>query len=115
MANDNHLFSVTCSNVTMTSNKYYNDFFEIGQQKLNFYFFELHLPDDDPVYILKKVMKEMDFSSLMARNSEVRELLEKAKEDPLYIVVLLTTYYGFRRSEVLGLRWSAIDFEAKCC
>lgn len=69
MANDNHLFSVTLYNVTMNSNKYYNEFFELGQQKINFKFFELSLPDDDPVYTLKKVMEEMDFSSLLAQYS----------------------------------------------
>ena len=69
MANDNHLFSVTCYNVTMITDKYYNKFFELGQQKINFKFFELSLPDDDPVYTLKKVMEEMDFSSLMVQYS----------------------------------------------
>lgn len=29
------------------------------------------------------------------------------------IVVILTVYYGLRRSEVLGLKWSAIDFAEK--
>ena len=66
MANDNHLFSVTCYNVTMQKQDYYNEFFELGQQKINFSFFELHLPDDDPVYSLKKVMEELDFSGLLA-------------------------------------------------
>ena len=37
----------------MLTKDYYNDFFEIGQQKMNFSFFELSLPDDDPVYTLK--------------------------------------------------------------
>ena len=69
MANDNHLLSVTCYNVTMHKQDYYNDFFEIGQQKINFKFYELSLPDDDPVYTLKKVMEEMDFSGLLARYS----------------------------------------------
>ena len=47
--------SVTCYNVTMLTTNYYNDFFEFGQQKINFSFFELSLPDDDdPVYTLKK-------------------------------------------------------------
>ena len=69
MANDNHLRSVTLYNVTMISNKYYNEFFELGQQKINFSFFELHLPDDDPVYTLKKVLEDIDFSSLLARYS----------------------------------------------
>ena len=69
MANDNHLLSVTSYNVTMHKQDYYNDFFEIGQQKINFKFYELSLPDDDPVYTLKKVMEEMDFSGLLARYS----------------------------------------------
>ena len=37
----------------MLTVNYYNDFFEIGQQKINFSFYELSLPDDDPVYTLK--------------------------------------------------------------
>ena len=54
----------------MINNKYYNEFFEIGQQKMNFSFFELSLPDDDPVYTLKKVMEELDFSGLLACYSD---------------------------------------------
>ena len=53
----------------MLNNKYYNDFFELGQQKINFKFFELSLPDDDPVYTLKNIMEEMDFTGLLARYS----------------------------------------------
>ena len=70
MANDNHLFSVPCYNGTMQKQDYYNDFFEIGQQKMNFSFFELCLPDDDPVYTLKKVMEDFDFSGLLACYSD---------------------------------------------
>ncbi len=70
MANDNHLSSVTLYNVTMINNKYYNEFFELGQQKINFNFFELSLPDDDPVYTLKKVMEDLDFTNLLAQYSD---------------------------------------------
>jgi len=38
----------------MQKQDYYNEFFELGQQKINFSFFKLCLPDDDPVYTLKK-------------------------------------------------------------
>ena len=41
-----------------------------GQQKINFSFFELSLPDDDPVYTPKKVMEELDFSGLLANCSD---------------------------------------------
>ena len=54
----------------MQKQDYYNEFFEIGQQKINFSFFELCLPDDDPVYTLKKVMEELDFSGLLANCSD---------------------------------------------
>ena len=40
-------------------------------------------------------------------------LLDIAKDDPIYILIVLSAYYGFRRSETLGMRWSAIDFENK--
>ena len=73
MANDNHLLSVPCYNVTMQKQDYYNEFFELGQQKINFSFFELSLPDDAPVYTLKKVMEELDFSGLLANCSEDRK------------------------------------------
>ena len=72
MANDNHLFPVPCYNGTMLKQDYYNDFFDFGQQKINFSFLELHLPDDDPVYTLKKVMEELDFSVLLFRPGKNR-------------------------------------------
>ena len=70
MANDNHLFPVPCYNGTMLKQDYYNDFFDFGQQKMNFSFFELSLPDDDPVYTLKNVMEDLDFSGLLACYSD---------------------------------------------
>ena len=51
----------------MLTTNYYNDFFELGQQKINFSFYELSLPDDDPVYTLKKVMEKLDFSGLFLK------------------------------------------------
>ncbi len=54
----------------MLTKDYYNDFFELGQQKINFSFFELGLPDDDPVYTLKNVMEELNFSGLLACYSD---------------------------------------------
>lgn len=41
---------------------------------------------------------------------EMKNLLELVKEDEIYIPIMLAAYYGLRRSEVLGLKWSAIDF-----
>jgi len=42
---------------------------------------------------------------------QIEQLLNNSKGDPLEIVILLTVFYGLRRSEVLGLKWEAIDFQ----
>ena len=34
-------------------------------------------------------------------------------DDPLELCIKIAAYYGLRRSEVLGLKWSAVDFERK--
>ena len=67
MVNDYHLFSITCYNVTMLKQDYYSEFFFFFQQKINFSLFELCLPDDDPVYTLKKVMEEFRFFWLVSQ------------------------------------------------
>lgn len=68
MANDNHLFSVTCYNVTIMKT-YYNEFFEKGQQKIHFNLLHIGLPSDDPVYTLIKVLEELNYTSLLAQYS----------------------------------------------
>lgn len=45
--------------------------------------------------------------------AELKELLDKAENDPIYIVIILAAYFGLRRSEALGLKWSAVDFDNK--
>ena len=52
-------------NVTMFTNSYYNDFFEIGQQKIYFDLYQLGLPSDDPVYSLIKVLEELNYAGLI--------------------------------------------------
>lgn len=44
---------------------------------------------------------------------ELNTLFKVVKNTPLELIVYLTAFYGLRRSEVLGIRWSAIDFENK--
>lgn len=52
------------------NNYYYNDYFDIGQQKIvNFNLYQIGLPKDDAVYTLKKVLEELNFNLLIARYS----------------------------------------------
>lgn len=46
-------------------------------------------------------------------SEELKMLLDKTANDPLHSVIYLTAFYGLRRSEVIGLKWSAIDFTTK--
>ena len=64
MANDNHLLSVTLYNVT-TMYSYYNEFFEKGQLKIHFDLYQIGLPSDDPVYTLKNIMEELNYTALL--------------------------------------------------
>ena len=41
----------------------------------------------------------------------MEKLFEATKDDMLALLIQMTAFYGFRRSEVLGLRWDAFDFE----
>lgn len=41
---------------------------------------------------------------------EANELLEKLRGHWLWLPVMLSLFYGLRRSEVLGLQWRSIDF-----
>ena len=43
--------------------------------------------------------------------NELEKLFSVSKNDPIEIVILIASFYGLRRSEVLGLKWSSIDFE----
>ena len=44
---------------------------------------------------------------------EMLTLFDAVSGDPLELCVKIAAYYGLRRSEVLGLRWDAVDFEKK--
>lgn len=45
--------------------------------------------------------------------SELETLFTAIRNDSLEIPVLFGALYGMRRSEIVGLKWSAIDFEQK--
>ena len=42
---------------------------------------------------------------------EIANLLQLTASEPIAVPIFLASFYGLRRSELLGLRWSAIDFQ----
>ena len=44
---------------------------------------------------------------------ELKQLFEIAKGELIEPIILVTSFYGLRKEETLGLKWDAIDFENK--
>lgn len=76
------------------------------------YAFKNDLIVNNPADKVRRPKKNIFVGSFYSEN-ELNTLFEKSKNDPLHLVILLTAFYGLRRSEVLGLKWSAIDFKNK--
>ena len=56
--------------------------------------------------------KKNSFIGSFYDSDEVEKLFEAGKNTKLEIPIFLGAFYGLRRSEVLGLKWSAIDFKS---
>jgi len=54
--------------------------------------------------------KKKRFTGSFYDEQQIMQLLQLTRDEPMYPVILLSAFYGLRRSEVLGLKWSAIDF-----
>lgn len=70
------------------------------------------LLDYNPADRVERPKKEQ-FSGSIYNDKELGQLFEITKGDPIELGVILAAFYGLRRSEVVGLRWDAIDFEQK--
>lgn len=76
------------------------------------YAFKMDIIPNNPADRIQRPKMEQFIGSFYNEN-ELNTLFEKSKGDPLELVVLVTAFYGLRRSEVLGLQWDAFDFENK--
>lgn len=55
--------------------------------------------------------KKNAFQGSFYSEDEMQDLFEVARGTKLELPIVLASFYGLRRSEVLGLKWSAIDFQ----
>ena len=64
--------------------------------------------------ILKNVLRPNadDYVAKPYNESEAMELIKTVKGHKLELGVVIGAFYGLRRSELVGLRWEAIDFDA---
>lgn len=68
--------------------------------------------DINPADRVERPRKEQ-FVGSTYNQEELENLFETVKGDPIEFGVILAAFYGLRRSEVIGLKWDAIDFERK--
>ena len=68
-------------------------------------------------YIKENPIEEVDkpeknqFVGKFYNSSELSEVIRLTKNTKLELPVIFGGFYGLRRSEIVGLRWSAIDFD----
>ena len=76
------------------------------------YAFQIGLIKSNPADRVERPRKDKYLATIY--NQQELEILFKAvKGDPIELGVILAAFYGLRRSEVVGLKWDAIDFEKK--
>ncbi|GGH35372.1 tyrosine-type recombinase/integrase [Paenibacillus segetis] len=54
--------------------------------------------------------KKIEFVGSFYNNEEINLLFNKVKGQLIELAVILASFYGLRRSEIIGLKWTAIDF-----
>ena len=74
--------------------------------------FKIGLLDNNPADRIERPKKEQ-YVAEYYKEEELEQLFNVVKGDPVELGVILAAFYGLRRSEALGLKWSAIDFKNK--
>ncbi len=66
----------------------------------------------NPYEFMPKLKREKSMKKYYNKE-ELEKLFKITDETDLSLIVRVASFYGFRRSELLGLKWNAIDFEKK--
>ena len=64
---------------------------------------------DNPAIVVKAPRKGTRLPSFYSQD-QINTVFKKVQNEAIAAVVILTATFGFRRQEVLGLRWSSVDF-----
>lgn len=94
-------------NVSNTTLRHYAD---VIRPALTYAFKVDKIIPDNPFEKAKKIPKTKPLISFYNK-AELGVLLEKIQGHELELAINMLVHYGMRRSELVGLRWKAIDFE----
>ena len=76
------------------------------------YAFQIGMIRSNPADRVERPRKEK-FKSEVYNAEELEQLFTAIQGDPAEFGVIMAAFYGLRRSEIVGLKWEAIDFENK--
>ena len=76
------------------------------------YAFQIGMIRSNPADRVERPRKEK-FKSEVYKAEELEQLFTAIQGDPAEFGVIMAAFYGLRRSEIVGLKWDAIDFENK--
>lgn len=74
--------------------------------------YKMELIPKNPADLVQRPKKQAYIGSFYNQN-ELTNLFEVVRGTKLEMPVIIAAYYGLRRSEVIGLKWDAIDFDRK--
>ena len=74
------------------------------------YAFQIGMIRSNPADRVERPRKEK-FKSEIYSGEELEQLFKVIQGDPSEFGVIMAAFYGLRRSEIVGLKWDAIDFE----
>lgn len=72
--------------------------------------FKANIIPDNPYDFVPGLKREKAITNYYTKE-ELELLFQKIKGHSMELAIRMLAHYGFRRSELLGLRWQAIDFE----
>ena len=75
------------------------------------YAYQIGLINSNPADRVERPKKN-SFTGSAYSEDELQELFRLFRGDPLEFAVITASFYGLRRSEVVGLKWNSIDFDA---
>lgn len=76
------------------------------------YAFQIGMIQSNPADRVERPRKAK-YVATIYNQQELETLFKTVKGDPIELGVILAAFYGLRRSEAVGLKWDAIDFEKK--
>lgn len=68
------------------------------------------LISSNPVDLVDRPKKDV-FHGDFYNDEEIKELFEAARGTKLELPIMMAAFYGLRRSEIVGLKWDAFDFD----